>query len=123
MLSWLRRQWLELTSVWRKAPLCLSLGALFGAGLLLSVAFFFCCGSRVLFYVFIPVVEYFHPGIDAPDNWALGITYWLYLMMAQSSAVIVFLAVGLWRVHRKTPRDMARCESAPLDGSGSQVQE
>ena len=120
-LFWLRRQWLDVVSGWRKAPVCFSLGVLSVAGLFLSVAFFFCCGSRVLFYAFIPVVEYFHPGIDAPDNWALGITYWLYLMMAQTWAVIVFLAAGLWRARAKTPR--ARRESAPPVRSGGQVQE
>ena len=126
MSSWLRQQWLEAISAWRKAPLCFSLGALFCAGWVLSVALLFwdCgCGGSVLFYVFLPVVEHFHPGIDAPDNWALGITYWLYFVMALTVGCIVFFWAAVWRVYRKTPRKMERRETSRPDHSGGQVQE
>ena len=121
VVPWLRREWLEAISAWRKAPICFSLGALSWAGCVLSVVLFFCCGTWVLLHVFLPVVEHFHPGIDAPDNCSLGITYWLYFMMALSSAGIVFHGAALWRVYSKAPRDMARRESGAPAQSGGPV--
>ena len=103
-LAWLRRLWCEAVSDWRKAPVCFNLGAAFGAAWVLSVGLFLCCGNRVLYHVLIPVAEHFYPGIDAPDNWALGITYGLYFVMGLNGGSVAFLAAGLWRAHGKAPR-------------------
>ena len=105
VLSWLRRQWREAISVWRKAPVCFSLGGAFSVAWILSVGLFVCCGSSVLYYLVDPVVEYFHPGVDAPDSWALGITYWSYFMMGLSIGSVVFLVPGLWKAYSKTRWD------------------
>jgi len=105
-VSWLRRQWHEVISVWRMAPVCFSLGGAFGGALILSVGLFICCGSSVLYYLVDPVVEYFHPGVDAPDSWALGITYLSYFVMGLSIGSIVFLVPGLWKAYSKIRRDV-----------------
>lgn len=122
-LSVLRDLWLHLRSEWGKAPLCFSFAALSAGGVVLSFVLFLCCGTWLLSVFFVPVAEYLNPGIDAPDNWALGVAYWLYSMMALGSAVVVFLVAALWQVCRKTRRDMVRPTSAPPDRPGGGVQE
>ncbi|MHC4506247.1 MAG: hypothetical protein ACYTFI_23375 [Planctomycetota bacterium] len=119
----LRELWRHLRSEWRKAPLCFSLAALSAGGVLLSLLLFLCCGTWLLSAILVPVAEHLNPGIDAPDNWALGVTYWLYSMMVLGSAVVVFLAAAFWQVYRKTRRDMVRPTSAPPGRSGGGVQE
>ncbi|MHC4247790.1 MAG: hypothetical protein ACYS9X_01550 [Planctomycetota bacterium] len=121
-LSWLRRHWLDAISDWRKAPVCFTLGGLFFAGMFLSVALFICGGSWTWYYIAGPVVdpimEYFYPGIDAPDSWALGITYWLYFTMGLCCGSLAFLWAGVWRAYR---RDAAGREGPPPDVAAGQV--
>ena len=62
-----------------------------------------CLGASLFFAataerIWMPLVEYLNPGVDAPDNWALAITY-------AARGVITLLVpgsicgfVGLWRV-------------------------
>ena len=115
--SWLRRQWREAVSDWRKAPVCFSLGLLFCAGACLCIALPICCGSWALSIVH-PLAERFHP-----DTEFVGIAYWLYLAFALGWAAVVFLSVGLWRAYRKVARDAAGRESAPPDGAAGGVRE
>jgi len=122
-LSWLRRQWREAISVWRKAPVCFSLGGAFSVAWVLFVGLFICCGRWLSYHVLIPVVEQFHPGIDAPDNWALGITYWLYFVMGLCCGSLAFLWAGVWRAHRREQGNAAGRGGGPPDAAAAQAQE
>ena len=43
---------------------------------------------------FLDAVEWIHPGIDAPDNWALAFTYLARLVCGLAGAAVILLAIA-----------------------------
>lgn len=63
------------------------------------------------------VVYYFNPGIDAPDNWAVGLTYVITLATGLCGASAVCLAAGLLQPYRQDrDRKAASADLTPPSG-------
>lgn len=58
--------------------------------------------STCAFEWWVALAERFNPGVDAPDNWALGLTYcmWMAFGVAVMAAICGFIALRGARFHR-----------------------
>lgn len=101
MFEKLRIEWQYM----RPARLWLGLSAFFCVSWVVSVVLFFCWGQWLMFRVLLPLVEHLNPGIDAPDNWAVGLTYFIKFVAILAGANVVFLVIAAWQVSRKQPRE------------------
>ena len=75
----------------------LGIGAGFWVLALIAVALFWLGGPWFLI-VMTRIAEYFNPGIDAPDNWGLGMHYFFRLVQVLLGAGFLLWGVGLWKV-------------------------
>lgn len=54
------------------------------------------------------LAEHLNPGVDAPDNWALGISYCVKMASTLFLASTVLAAVGLWQIAKRQRRGITK---------------
>lgn len=78
-----------------------ALAGVFAALGIIWITCFLLGGRWMLAHVLLPIVEKVHPGMDAPDNWAVALQYALYVGLAFACSGLACVMAGLLPSLRK----------------------